>query len=148
MKGLQPMEQIDHPAIMVFSGPVADRSACGQALTAAGFTLLPETVQEKAGSWGLPSYTDPLTAHAAGKPNSGHHINKTHPNQLNHLEHKCDHVGEPYEPDTGIAWQAAWGEDVDKAIEAVRKVGWQLRLHTSKSVEGVDPNGHTFGGKS
>jgi hypothetical protein len=152
------MTQTFNQEIMVFSGPIDDRASCAQSLKAAGITLVPENIQEKAEGWGLPSYTDPITAHAAGKPNSGHHINEKHPSVLRYLKdeqkegenkteprpHACEHVGEPYEADPGIGWLAAYGDRVDTAKDLVEKFGWQLRLHTAKSMTAVNANDFQF----
>ncbi len=73
------------PAICVVSGPSAKATNCAQALTAAGLTAVtPE-------GHGLSSHPDPITAHAAGAPNSGHTPGTPHPAELAFVVRKGDH---------------------------------------------------------
>jgi hypothetical protein len=126
---------LDNP-VLVFSGPAASRASVTQALSSAKLPL----VVGGNHSWGLPSYADPIVAHAAGKPNSGHAVGGFHPAKLRGangetIDHDCDNVGQPYEADPGVAFVAVYG-DVDDEIRtrsALAPFSWSLRLYRHPS---------------
>lgn len=72
---------------VVLSGHKRTEKQVRKALEDAGFTL----VETRPDNWGLPSYTDPITAEMAGKPNSGHTPGTPHPDALIHLVLDGDH---------------------------------------------------------
>lgn len=158
------MTEVIQPAVMVFCGPVERRSDCARALISVGLAPLPDHIQAEVHSWGLPSYTDPITAHEAGKPNAGHHVDQGHPAFIDYLvqagdheegctvdtdgepvecihvghteprPHMCEYLGQPYEEDKSIGWLSVYGDAVNSAAAAATSAGWSLRLHSSPSV--------------
>jgi hypothetical protein len=128
---------------IVLSGPASFRGQAVSALRSNGLTVGPELHGH-----GLPSYSDPITAHTAGKPNSGHTPGTEHPCILHtvadgervEVPHDCPDAGSPYEDDPGIAWISAEGHDPDAAQTAVAGLGWTLRAHGYRSPEpAADP---------
>lgn len=124
------------PATCIVSGPQDTLSLCSQALAREGFTvLLPH-------NHGLPSHPDPLTAAAAGAPNSGHTPGTLHPATLPFLdgdggiEHRenplSEHIGSDYEHDPSIAFLAVECDNPDRIVALVEPKGWTLRMHTSE----------------
>jgi hypothetical protein len=141
---------------MTFSGPIGVRDQVRQGLVGAGCRPL---LEEATNLRGLPSYTDPLTAHEAGAPNSGHTPGTLHPSTLRHMvvdasgapvrravgvndigeteyetvyedrEHVCEHVGKPYEADPRIGALTVVGEDIERPAYVVATFGWRLRSH-------------------
>lgn len=131
------MKQIPTPAMCIVSGPATALDLCAQALYREGFiALLPH-------NHGLPSYTDPITAHAAGAPNSGHTPGTLHPAQLTFLteagpeerENPVPHAGEPYEDDPSIAFLAVPSDDPNRIASIVEPHGWSLRMHTDSALQ-------------
>lgn len=132
---------------IVLSGPNTFRHQVATSLKREGFEVGPETHGH-----GLPSYTDPITAHEAGKPNAGHTPGTEHPAELLAVEedddgnavhvpvpHDCEDAGSPYEDDPDIGWVSARGLDVDRAQAVAQGFGWQLRMHGVKTEADPDP---------
>lgn len=137
---------------VVVSGNKRSEAQVRAALVTAGFALVsfpdPEPgKQPKDPTFGLPSYTDPIEAAKAGKPNAGHTPNTPHPSMLRWLVmegdhegctldadgsplpcehvgstewrgHDSPHVGEPYEPDQQICFVGATIEHAANDSEA------------------------------
>lgn len=127
---------------IVLSGPKGYRSRVVSALRRAGYEIGPEDHGH-----GLPSYTDPVTAHEAKKPNSGHTPGTPHPAELVTIEdgkkvavpHDCEHVGDDYEDDPRIAWITCRGPHPDDAQRAAETLGWQERMHGYRTEATPDP---------
>lgn len=129
------MKQVSIPPMCIVSGPEEKKNLCVQALARAGLTvLIPH-------NHGLPSYSDPLTAAAAGAPNSGHTPGTFHPATL--LFHNGDgepeerenplseHVGSEYENDPTISFLAVPCDDPDRVSALAAEADWVLRMHTA-----------------
>lgn len=154
------MEQQLTQPLCIISGPDDRRAGCARTLGAAGFeVLVPE-------GHGLPSHPDPITAHAAGAPNSGHTPGTPHPSELHFVVRKgdhgpdhpgcpgkgCDHigqteprptpledfVGQPYEDDPSISFLAVVTDHPDEAAGYARRAGWQLRATISPTLQTVE----------
>lgn len=123
---------------VVISGHKRTEPQARKALAAAGITVIPTHLpngdpnpKHRVDDWGLPSYTDPITAEKAGQPNAGHTPGSQHPAQLEYLilegdhadrpecaegcdwhdpteprDHACKHVGEDYEQDQRVGFVA------------------------------------------
>jgi hypothetical protein len=136
-------EYVEEQGMVILSGPVRTRGAAGRALQTIGFKLVPESLQREMGSWGLPSYADPIKAHEAEMPNSGHTPGTPHPSELEFVdgkhEHACEHVGEDYVPDPRVAFLAASGTDPDRARIAAEPYGYEVRVIRVPSKRRVTP---------
>lgn len=144
---------------LVCSGHKRAEAQARKALAEAGLSVIArDDKRHRQDDWALPSYTDPLEAHKAGKPNAGHTPGTGHPSVLTHLRfgpghvhdadcdgqdhhevrpHVCQHVGSPYARDDRIAFvgctvrcaREAQGDLAGKAHRAVAAIGWALRMH-------------------
>lgn len=143
------MQQSTIPPMCIVSGPADTMDLCAQALAREGFTvLLPH-------NHGLPSHPDPLTAAAAGAPNSGHTPGTYHPATLhfhngdNGLEERenplTEHIGSEYEHDPSIAFLAVSSDDPDVVQALVEPKGWILRLHSAPILHVAAPDPESDG---
>lgn len=136
------------PLACIISGPSSRKAACANALSSAGLTV--SFIE----GHGFPSYTDPVTAHAAGAPNSGHSVDGAHPTELEFLvmpgDHgecgkKCEHIGQlehrpnpvpseyhgqAYEEDPAISFYRVDGHP-DDVMAVAEQHGWQHRATVS-----------------
>lgn len=134
------MDFVTLPNQLVFSGPVKTLPAAHGAAVKAGLIHVPDTVLEDGTvdpSHGLPSYTDPVTAHDAGAPNAGHTPGTLHPTKLRRVGVKGEleeqdnplatYFGKPYKADPAIGFLTFTGDH--EAVAALETHGWQLRAH-------------------
>lgn len=119
--------------VCIISGPASARALITQALGREDLTVTEAT------DHGLPSYTDPITAHAAGAPNSGHQIDGLHPETLDYVADDgslqtrenplTDYHGQAYEDDPAIGFLRVECDDPDRVAALVADRDWQLRAH-------------------
>ncbi len=151
------MESSLLPGVCVLSGPAATTTNCVHALVALGLKPV-----ESDGA-GLPSHTDPLTAYAAGAPNSGHTPGTSHPETLaftvqdgdhehcENCEHVgsveerpnplAEHVGSDYEHDPTIAFLAVACDDPDLIARTIEPTAWIVRMIVAPVERGGDDAG-------
>jgi hypothetical protein len=150
----QGLKRVEQPGFVVLSGPETQRAGLEHQIKGIPGLRLVEAAVMADGrrgdhSHGLPSHTDPLTASAAGHPNSGHTPGTPHPATLKFLTENgveerenplTEHHGKDYEPDPRISFVEAEiqkPEHVNVAQAVAAQWGWVLRQHVAPIVRWV-----------
>lgn len=139
------MTLVDIPELVTLSGPGTELSKVEKALTDVGLRppVFEDFELDPYDSHGLPSYTDPVTAHAAGKPNAGHTPGEPHPATLvisgEEQANPVPHHGEAYEPDTSVAFFTVAGHP-DPVELAIKGTNWAVRMHTAPFTHKTRPS--------
>ena len=106
---------------IVASGPISLRNQARQALVSGGFT-----VADTEESWGLPSWTDPITAHEQGAHNAGHTPDTPHPDTLHRRTTEEDQAA------VDAAHQAAHQAVVEEARAAHEEAVAEFERHLAE----------------